>query len=415
MILVRLARILLLLVVIVVSANFLPKLYWMKFEKRQNAPFIVYSPVIEDFVIKRSTADVGDSELKWMDSKGNLYDRDDNDRLLPFFYYRQLAASNRLPDSIRGIPTPLDSIRKNGFTFRLRPSIINSNDIGLYSMLESQSGRVKLEMPDDFFSITGKMEFIDCASNNVNMEKSKLFTDALVDAGFDFPARYISGNPTTRKPFDEGYFVVDNSGSLFHIKMANGNPICINTNFPENIDIRYISVKESNLREFYAYVISEDNRVYLLSYNNYKPVELPVVGYNADTDVLFIIGDYFYRTISIAHNNNIEVFVTDRNYNKIDYYTQSWETNEDTFAGTVAAYLFPFTIEFDSPDTSWAGFYIRFSDFRAIPVMIISLFSLAILLLYKKQPVKKSLFDLLLVLVTGIYGLIAVFAVKNNI
>ena len=46
----------------------------------------------------------------------------------------------------------------------------------------------------------------------------------LVQKGFAFPACYASGNPTTRKDYDEGYLVLDANHKLFHLKCTKGRP-----------------------------------------------------------------------------------------------------------------------------------------------------------------------------------------------
>ena len=60
------------------------------------------------------------------------------------------------------------------------------------------------------------MEFIVARTNKINEEKSQLFTEALTAEGFIFPADIIAGLPTTRKSHDEGYFITDSEGTLFH-------------------------------------------------------------------------------------------------------------------------------------------------------------------------------------------------------
>ena len=79
-------------------------------------------------------------------------------------------------------------------------------------------------MPDDYFRIGKRMEFIVAKTNKVDEAKSKLFTDALSAEGFAFPANLIAGLPTTRKSKDEGYFLTDSREQLFHIKMIKGQP-----------------------------------------------------------------------------------------------------------------------------------------------------------------------------------------------
>lgn len=411
--LVKISRVLLLIIIVVVCAHFIPKLYWMKFEKSIRSPFVSYSPIIKDFIIPDVSSGMLNSEIKWKDSKGNIYTREQNDSLLPFMNFRQLAALNKMPDSIDGIEIPLDKVRLANFTFRLSPSAIDFEEIKLYSLLESQSGRIKLEMPIDFFRIKERMEFIDSYTNKINEEKSELFTKVLSEKGFKFPAKIIAGNPTTRKPFDEGYFVLDSNNNLFHIKMVKGEPFCVNTNIPKDLKIVHITAMEMNQREFYAYIVTEDNQVYLLSYNEYKLIKLPIKNYNHKSDTFLIIGDLFYRTISVVHDDNIEVFVSDRNYKMIDHYKQNWESQSASTAGVVSSYLFPFSISYVDDNSSWIDLYLKFSDSRALIINFFALLFAIGVIRYRKQSISKSYVDLILVLLTGIYGLISMISIKN--
>lgn len=413
MISVKFSRYFWVLIIVMVSAYFIPKTYWMKFEKSVRAPFVAYSPVSNDYVITRSQEERGDSELRWKDTQGNLFTREENDSLLPFFNYRQLASTGKMPDTIAGVPVPLDTVRMNNFTFRLTPSTLNAVTIPLGSLMESNSGRVRLEMPEDFFRIDERMEFINSNTNTVNEEKSKLFTDKLNEEGFVFPAKIIAGNPNPKKPFDEGYFVLDNKDQLFHIKMVKGEPFCVNTKIPEGTGIRYISVNELNIREFYAYIITNDNRFLLLSYDNYKLLEVPVENYVADRDVIFMISDMFYRTTSIVHPDHMEVFTCGRDYKLIDKYSESWETNETSTAGNVFSYIFPFTLEFESGSSDKLDINLEYSGVNSFAGILFALILWGVLIKVLKRNFKSSATDIIIIMLTGIYGLIAVFAAKN--
>ncbi|MFO7525709.1 MAG: DUF4857 domain-containing protein [Ignavibacteriaceae bacterium] len=411
---IRISRYLLLIIMVIVSAHFLPKLYWMKFEKSISTPFIGYSPIINDFVkMNVNTMNVGKSDVNWSDTKNNIYDRNQYDSIMPFQNYRQLAALNKMPDSIGSKELNLDSVRLNNFTFRIRPSDIDFEKIPLFSLLESKSGRIKLEMPDDFFRINERIEFIDSKTNTINEDKSKRFTEAMLKAGFSFPSKLIAGNPTTRKPFDEGYFILDSNEKLFQLKMEKGNPFCVRIEVPGNIDIAHIAVIEMNLREFYAYLVTGDNQIYLLCYDDYKFIRLPVDNYNYKKDVFYIQGDLYYRTISVIRYDNIDVVVADRGYQVIDKYSEKWTGKHESPAGIFSAYLFPFSINYFDKNSSFVDTYLKLSDSSAILLMILSTIAAVFLIKYRKQSLKKSIPDLILVLITGIYGLIAITAFRD--
>ncbi len=203
--LLRIARYTLVFITIITLAIYLPDFFWKAFDQRVSRPYAQYSPVIDDFIIMKGTPE----GPVYHDTKGNDYSRSQADSLLPLFNARQLLFEGRFPDSLRGIKIEPELVRLNSFMIRVNPADISQEQIQLFPLFESQSGRVRLELPETFFRIGKRMEFISTATNTIDKELSRKFNQALREKGFEFPATLISGNPTTRKPFDEGYFVRD--------------------------------------------------------------------------------------------------------------------------------------------------------------------------------------------------------------
>ena len=243
---VNITRIILALIIVLVASVFIPEFYWKVFKQTQKRTNINYSPIKKGFILIKSDV----YGVNYTDLMGNEYTREQYEELLPFLTFRQLMLSGKMPDSIGGIPVTPKEINRNNFTLRTNANAINSRPILLYPMFESKSGRVKLELPQDFFRITDRMEFIISSSNKIDEKKSNLFTEALKENGFQFPGKMIYGNPTTMKPFDEGYFVLDNNHAVFHIKMVKGQPVCKKTEIPTNLGIVRIVVNEYELREW---------------------------------------------------------------------------------------------------------------------------------------------------------------------
>jgi len=250
---------------------------------------VYYSPVSHEFLASKMTG----NDFYYIDRKGNKYDRDQFENLTPLLNYRQLVSVNNLPDSLNGVALNLETIRLNNIMLRVTTDEIDVKPIQLFPMFESRSGRIKLEMPDDFFRIADRFEFINCQTNSVNQEKSNLFTAALAKENFSFPAIKIAGNPTNKKLFDEGYFVLDSKNQLFHIKMVKGKPFCVNTNMAGSLDVAFMSISEMALREFYGMIFTKQGEVYLISYDNYNLVKLPLENYNIKKDNFSFFGDSF--------------------------------------------------------------------------------------------------------------------------
>jgi len=402
---VRISRYTLILVAIVVMAIYLPDFYWLFFDVKTPSPYVSFSPVDSMFFMHRRK----DNKLVFLDEEGNIYTRDEYEAKLPFFYYMQLISDGRMPESIHGIKLDVNEIKKNRNMHRLKPYQLDIPQISLYPLLESESGRVRLEFPDEYFRITDEgMEFVNSITRKVDKEMSALFTQALKEKGFEFPAKKIFTNPTTRKAFDEGCFVVDAKDDLYHIKKAKGQPVVANTHFPKDIKIRHMMVTENTLKEYYGTIISEDDRIYFLTYDEYKPVELPTKGaYDSGKAILLITTDLFFRQVTLDKEDGIDVFVTDRDYNLIDEYHESWKTREEFPQGKIARAIFPFSISLNDGSTTYVGLYADWHFPLAWIGNIIALLIFVIFLKKEKRKLKKSIPELVLVAVTGLYGLIA--------
>ncbi|MBI5474764.1 MAG: DUF4857 domain-containing protein [Ignavibacteriae bacterium] len=405
--LIKIGRALLLLVIAAVAAIVVPYYYWLAFDVRIPITGARYSPVTDKLILTRAT----EKETKYVDVDGKSYTRDEFERLTPLLNYRQLAMAGTMPETLRGVPIDVKEVALNNLLVRGVPEYLDVPQIPLFPMLESQSGRAKLEMPDEFFRIGQRMEFLDAKTNRVNEERSVLFTQALQETGFAFPAKHIDGNPTTRKAFDEGYFVVDAADHLFHIKQVKGRPYCASIKTPDDLRIRYMIIQEFALREFYGIIIAEDGRVYLISYSGYKLIALPIPAYDPSTTTLMVQGDFFFRTISLTSPGNLNVTVTDRNYNVVDSYKESWPTKFERPPGIIASYLFPFTVSLSDWSSSFLNLYVRCSHWAGLVGIALSLVIILTIWFVRKKKIATRWFDLLVVAGTGVFGLIAVLLI----
>ncbi|WP_294478093.1 DUF4857 domain-containing protein [uncultured Bacteroides sp.] len=276
----------------------LPWCYNFFVVKPEKTPFTLYSSVIGDFV------QMGQEDGKGMvrrDLAGNIYSEAAFDSILPMFYFRQLMSDERFPDSINGVATTPKIVQTENFNFRSVPSDINAPSIGLYSLLESMSGRVDLKMPDDVFRITSSgIEFIDMGTNSVKAEKSHQFTEAMTKKGFRFPATEIVGNPTVKKEYDEGYLLLDADRRLFHLKQVKERPYVRAIELPEGLTLKHLYLTEFRNKKTLAFMTDVNNDFYVLRSRTYDVVKSGVPTFNPETDALTIIGNMFDWTVRVT-------------------------------------------------------------------------------------------------------------------
>ncbi len=406
--LVKISRYTLVVITIIVSSFFLSSLYWKAFDTKRVKPYISYSSVNHKFMMRSFK----DGKLKMYDQDGKTYSKKEYESALPVTNIRQLMASNIMPDTINGIEVDYHSIHIQNFYKRFRAKGFNKPQISLHPLLESQSGRVKLEMPSDYFRINERIEFLDASSNRVNKSKSNLFNKALTKEGFSFPAKEISGIPTTRKSCDEGYFITDNNYKLFHLKMIKGKPFVKNIAVPNGVKIENIVCADLKNKEFLAYLFTDKSELYLIKNGNYKLIHFPLDGYDKNEHTMRVMGNIFYRLVTIESKNFVKVYVYNRDYQLLDSYGLGWKAKHETTVGKIANQLFPFQIKLKKSTSSYIDFYTNGYKVSSLNILLVIL--LIIMIKRRKQKFKNNIIDLIVVMTTGIFGFIAILTFKNS-
>jgi hypothetical protein len=408
----EISRYILLALIIFVSSIVIPKYFWLMFAKNIRAPHVYYSPVAHDFVL----AKIVNKKYLRFGPDGKQISRYEFERLTPFFSFRQLLFRGELGDTIAGVPIKdYKEIRKNNIYLNLKPKDIYYYQINLYPLFESRPDGPELKMPEEFFRINKKFEFINCETNEVEKELSERFDKALYEHGFAFPAQKYFGNPTNMKPFDYGYFILDSEGKLFHLMRIHNKPYVKEVKLPKGVSVEYILVQELELDEFYGILVTKDNRLFLILKKGYKIVPLPVKHYDRTKMKVLLTGNMVSRTISLIAKDSLLAFVTDRNYKLIATYKTKWTANKDRPAGKIFAALTPFTLSMDNDNTSFIDFNFKFHGYKSLIVNLLAvLLAVFFVKKYREGKVKEYWFDYLIVLITGIYGLIALLLVRKE-
>ena len=408
---VKISRYILVLSAIVGFSMVLPQLYWMAFSEPDKPAFIMYSCIKNDFMIIDRDADA----MQWRDTKGNSYPRNEFEKNLPLFYYRQLMLANTMPDSINGVAMDMHSINYNRTIFSISPNELDAPVAELYPLFEAESGRANIEMPDDFFRIGWRMEFIDAKTNKILEEKSRMFSAVLYKRGFEFPAKSINGIPTPQKSIDEGYLVTDSKNQLFHIKMLQGKPYVVKVNLPSGLKFKAISCQDFRNKRFYAYLFSTSNELYILTQDEYELIKFPVSGIDPQKYKIRILGDLFHYNISITSNDFIKVYAVDSDYNYVDEYQEFRHPANNAKAAKVFKALFPWQIKLKDENSTYIRFFSRFnSSFYWIILSTILVATQIFIVKKRKARLKNNFIDFLAIGISGIFGFLAVNIFPNK-
>ena len=296
---------------LIVLAWLLPAFYELVSPRTDKNPFVVYSCLDSTFI----KMEVQNKQVRYIDFRGQEFTKSEADSLLPLFAFRQLVAEGRLPDSLYGVALTPKLIQQNAFHFKTSPKQLNKPAVGLYTMLESASGRVDLTLPPDVFRLTNDgLEFINCETNTVNRAKSLSFSRELTKHGFTFPVQLIWGNGTTRKDYDNGFLLTDSQNRLYQLKMVKGTPWVReisgqNSEFSIQKFIQLFTLEPAN-RQLIGLVVSDDFRLFAVRSDG-TLAQIGVDAYNPQEMQITITGDLFHWTIT-------EYTATDSRYYAVD-------------------------------------------------------------------------------------------------
>ena len=382
----------------------LPWLYNLCTPQSVHSPFTLYSCILDDFT---SVSSSKKRDLIAQDTKGNLYKGTQFDSVQPMFYNQQLLAEDRMPDSIKGRPITVEAIRMNNFFLSVSPSDLNKTTPRLFMLLESLPKRIDLEDAKEAFRSTDSgLEIIDMASNEIDVAKSKAFTDMMKKKGFEFPIALINGNPVSRKKYDEGYFMTDSKGKLFHMKQTNGRPYVRKIDTDDSLLIANIMITEFPNRQTRAYLSDTQNHFYVVD-ENYK-VHATEVIYNPFKDGLLIVGDMFYYTIKIKREHEEQYYALDSHtYKLVDSLTRIHEEDPNKIVKDI---LFPVRLKFTSYNDQWA--YPRLSDWSAT-AFILNILLAGIFVYIRRKEIRRYPLQTVAIVLLGLYAFIPFMVVKE--
>ncbi len=282
----------------------LPWLYTLLTPVEKGETFIYYSPLLDDFITRQ--------DGNFVDMQGNCYTQQQTDSLLPYFFYRQLLSEQRLPDSLFGQPMDTKLLRREQFTFKTSPAQLNKPRVPLYELFDSQSGRVDLQMPEDVFRLTDTgIEFITAQTNTVNRDKSQMFTSVLLAHGFHFPAKLIWGNPSARRPYDNGFLLTDSNNQLFNLRMAKGSPVVFNIPLPDGVlPIALFTTEYDNFRNI-GFLVDDQYRLYVINRQTLHLQQIAIPEYNPQQMQILIMGNMHDWTVRLYTATDTRYYAID--------------------------------------------------------------------------------------------------------
>lgn len=402
-----------LILAVLALAVFLPAGFDKIFVHDVDDPLIFYSPVLKQFIYQES---LGEHRFSYRDESGNGYSRQEFEANLPFHYHRNLELQNALPIEIEGRLFDAQAIQQNrqGLEIKARHLRGHSTRMELYPLFDNDPHVAMMPFPEDVFRATGPaMEFINADHNRIDRDLTEAFTAVLDDLGFAFPATVVGGRPTNLKPFDDGYFIRDSTGHVFHIRRVQGRPEIIRTGIPPSLDILDLVISENRRREFHGLAITRQGGVFLISTDGYRLIQLPLAGYDPTTMDLKLLIDPLYRTASISDGKYVRAVAMDEEYQPLRSHVLPKVDPTPPFVRIARDLVFPYQVRLDSQVRDQADVRLLFGGPLSLAGILVAVAAFVFLAKITRR-FSLTRRDATLVLLTGVYGLIALAFIGND-
>lgn len=413
----------------------MPTAYIMLFEKEIAKTHIFYSPTDKKIIY---TEQIRNRDLKaeekseghhadiiYKDEDDNYYTRLEFEERLPFIYFRNMEMRGLLPMTIGNKSFNSADIQKDRRVLELAARRLDGKNHmdPVYPMLESNPDQVALVLPADRFRMTSSaLEWIDSDLNAVDVERTALYTEALVKEGFSFPCQGVWGNFTTFKPYDAGIFMTDAKGKTYHILRYNDMPVVKQVPFPSNVVPQRILLSETKDKMLFGLVLDKNNAVHLFHTKDYGLTTLPTPNYNPDMMDVKVLMDPLYITVTYSDPRDIHVVVYDAfdmeqsmaNVQEVHRYVHNMSKNEVTMASTIQHTLFPFSISLEGEDSSIGVMKACLSPHYltyCLPFNI--LLAMMYLVLCRRKKAKNTALQSISVCIFGIYILIPMLLLEQ--
>ncbi len=399
------------LLVMTVLALALPRLYDLVFAVEVAPTRLFYSPVRQAFIYREH---FGDHDFIYADQHGERFDRRTFETQLPFIYYRNMALWGLLPLTLDGRTFDRRTMRDRRQVFELKPHELTDRrpTIPVYPLIETNPGQAGLRFPEDVFRMTASaIEFVNVDTNRIDPALTETFTAALRAAGFRFPAGLVAGKPTILKPFDEGYFLTDATGAVFHLRRVDGAPSVVRTPIPPDLGVRHIRVSESQQRAYYGMLLATDGRLFLISTDGYRLQPLPTDGYDPDRMSYKLLVNPVTATAVFGDDHTVRGVAMTPDFAPIARYRREVPGTDSMLYARAARVLFPFDLSVETRDSGYLGWHLDHHGWSGLIGVVLCLGALMVLARFRGTPARRLWPQIGLVAVGGVFGVAAVVLV----
>ena len=404
----RIARVAAIAFAFLVAATFLPRLHGQLTRLNRDRQEIAYSTVDSAFMTSRT--DRFGQKTYTLES-GERIDRKTWAGKLPFRFSRDLMRWNEMPETVAGVPVRPKTFFRELQTVMFRPRELSAPVIPVYPVLEAASGFTSLELPGDMMTFEDGVRVYRCEDASIDAPLSETFTAAFKKAGFVFPLKQAWGNPSLRKPFDWGWFLLDANGDLFHLMRIKGRPMIRKTGIGKEIGVRYVQVEEHPGKRVFGILIDDANRIYRIQLPGYGLEALPVGDFDPEHDRLIWRRDPVCDQFSIKNRDTLRLVVARHDPDFVTERTRPLGALRTPLAVRVGEVLFPVRVRQPIAGSRFVGFDVIWVETVPFWMGFRALLGVGILALWRRRSiphVMETPEDWVLALVGGLPGVLAI-------
>lgn len=396
----RLARAFVLVLSSLLCAWLMPKALYLLLPSNEGLPFTAYSGITRSFVSFEPNA--SGTDMRYYDRAGRSFTEEQFDSILPGLYYAQLQERDALPDSLHGQPISARMLELERFVLRHSPQELTKPRPALYPLMEAAPRRGGLRLPEEVFRHdTRGIEFIDLNSNEVQEQRSRQFTQALSQAGLQFPLRLVAGNISEEKVYDLGFLLLDARGALYQLRQVRGLPEVTAIAKPQGLAIANILVTEFPGRRTLAFVQDSSERLFALR-PDHRWQQLPIGAIDLKRDYLVLMGNPFDWSVQVLRSDSSYYYGLDaQSLELLDSFVVALPEGD---LERVRPWLFGYELELSSPEKPYLWPRIACYGYRYL--LLSSLLALVYWIVQRRSHGRNRSLSVLAILLLGVYALI---------
>ncbi len=304
----KVSIILVCLMLVTVGVNRYQEEYSQFFEKY----YIFFSPILDDFVYQKN----GKGHHFVYGTKATTFGRLTYESYLPFVYWKNLDIQGKLPIQINNESFDKNTIRGARQSLQYRPEHLKTKEVSLYPLFNPISDKGVIPFPEEAFSLkSDRVVVYDCETVTTNHPLSNDINAQLASAGVTFPLRRLWGKITNMKPFDWGYFIQDDTGEIFNLRRADNKISVVPVPRPDHVaPIAHMRITENRLKNFYGYAIDTSSRVFLITYPDYRFIQLKLHDFDYLTMKFHLLADPLHYLVRYDDYTTYRAVLFDKQY-----------------------------------------------------------------------------------------------------